>query len=149
MSCPVPLGHRLLLCGMAPTYNQIHPGQDAVSYLIVPTQPFQIDECTPGRARFYGPVLLDGAFQKRLEQKVQVAAAPNAVPQKRMRSLYLLVWEKQIKPHFDDSAKKYTEDILVSRAGQRVNLRSSSISVAFTGHQLAIPSYILSVPHLC
>jgi hypothetical protein len=61
----------------------------------------------PTKARFCGPVLLDGIFKNRLMEKVKAAADPSkieAVTPAEIESLYLLLWEHGIKQHFDGSS---------------------------------------------
>ncbi len=99
------------------THNRVRSAQDAVSYLIALMQPFRLEECVPGKARFCGPVLLDISFRELLEQKAKAVAAPNTLPQGMIRDLYLSLWERDIKLTFNGSAKEWLGGIAVPRGG--------------------------------
>ncbi|KAK4152712.1 hypothetical protein C8A00DRAFT_34562 [Chaetomidium leptoderma] len=115
---------------------------DAASYEVISTQPFELEECLPGKARFCGPVLLDGIFKGHIEQKVQQAADSlntGPVPTDDVWALYTRLWDHRIKRMFDGSPGHWTEAIpghLTTARGKRAGLRSAAKHVGFTGGEL-------------
>jgi hypothetical protein len=104
--------------------------QDAASFEVTSTQPFELAECVSGKARFGGPVVLDGIFKTSLQERLkQAAAKTSSVTAVDIQRLYSELWEFRIKPYFDgsDEPSEWVEPVpphLAVRRGNRPHLRS-------------------------